>query len=155
MEQSALALTAQPTVEPTLDRYAALRRTVLDGDGMRQAARIGRDALLLDLERTAAAALGSPRPHGRGCGRTRALRRSSPAFRGMTAGYQAVLDACVLVNAALRDTLQRIAESLYLLCWLAGIMEVIKRTLEANLGFSNSKLPHLLGQLRSTSAIAG
>jgi hypothetical protein len=28
----------------------------------------------------------------------------------MTSGYQVVLDACVLVNVALRDTLVRLAE---------------------------------------------
>jgi hypothetical protein len=28
----------------------------------------------------------------------------------MTAGYQVILDACVLVNEALRDTLLRLAE---------------------------------------------
>jgi len=41
----------------------------------------------------------------------------------MTSGYQAVFDACVLVNAALRDTLLRLAEpsALYLPRWFRTI----------------------------------
>ena len=68
----------------------------------------------------------------------------------MTAGYLAVLDACVLVNAALRDTLLRIAEPprLYLPRWSARIMEEVTRTLEARLGLSAQQTAHLTGQLR-------
>ena len=50
-------------------------------------------------------------------------------------GYQVILDACVLVNAALRDTLLRIAEPprLYLPRWSEEIMAETKRTLETRL----------------------
>ena len=68
----------------------------------------------------------------------------------MTSGYQAVLDACVLVNAALRDTLLRIAEPprLYLPRWSAAIMEELTRTLEAKIGLSAAQTARLVGQLR-------
>jgi hypothetical protein len=53
----------------------------------------------------------------------------------MTTGFQVVLDACVLVNAALRDTLLRLAEppELYLPRWSDGIVEETTRTLEEKL----------------------
>ena len=68
----------------------------------------------------------------------------------MTSGYQVVLDACVLVNAALRDTLLRIAEPprLYLPRWSNDIMEETTRTLENKLGLSPQQTAHLVGQLR-------
>ena len=68
----------------------------------------------------------------------------------MTFGYQAVLDACVLVNAALRDTLLRIAEPprLYLPRWSAAIIDELTRTLEGKLGLSGTQTVHLVGQLR-------
>lgn len=67
----------------------------------------------------------------------------------MTSGYQVVLDACVLVNAALRDTLLRIAEPprLYLPRWSSDIMEETKRTLENKLGLSQAQTSHLVEQL--------
>lgn len=67
----------------------------------------------------------------------------------MTSGYQVVLDACVLVNAALRDTLLRIAEPprLYLPRWSEDIMEETTRTLENKLGQSRTQTSHLLEQL--------
>ena len=69
----------------------------------------------------------------------------------MTSGYQVVLDACVLVNAALRDTLLRIAEPprLYLPRWSNDIMEETTRTLENKLGCSRQQTAHLVGQLRA------
>jgi predicted nucleic acid-binding protein len=68
----------------------------------------------------------------------------------VTSGYQVVLDACVLVNAALRDTLLRIAEPprLYLPRWSNDIMEETMRTLENKLGLSRQQTTHLVGQLR-------
>lgn len=69
----------------------------------------------------------------------------------MTSGYQAVLDSCVLVNEALRDTLLRIAEPprLYLPRWSTGIMEEVKRTLEGKkFHKSEQKTLHLIGQIR-------
>ncbi len=68
----------------------------------------------------------------------------------MTSGYQVVLDACVLVNAALRDTLLRIAEPprLYLPRWSEDIMEETTRALENKLGQSQTQTSHLLEQLK-------
>ena len=68
----------------------------------------------------------------------------------MTSGYQVVLDACVLVNAALRDTLLRIAEPprLYLPRWSKDIIEETTRTLENKLGLSPAQTAHLVQQLR-------
>jgi len=67
----------------------------------------------------------------------------------VTSGYQVVLDACVLVNAALRDTLLRIAEPprLYLPRWSEDIMEETTRALENKLGQSRTQTSHLLEQL--------
>lgn len=67
----------------------------------------------------------------------------------MTSGYQVVLDACVLVNAALRDTLLRIAEPprLYLPRWSKDIMKETTRTLENKLGLSRAQTTHLVKQL--------
>ena len=67
----------------------------------------------------------------------------------MTSGYQVVLDACVLVNAALRDTLLRIAEPprLYLPRWSRDILEETTRTLENKLGQSRAQTSHLVEQL--------
>ena len=66
-----------------------------------------------------------------------------------TLGYQAVIDACVLVNAALRDTLLRTAEPprLYLPRWSKDILEEVRRTLENRLGVSPAQTAHLLDQL--------
>lgn len=68
----------------------------------------------------------------------------------MSADFQVVLDACVLVNAALRDTLLRIAEppcSLYLPRWSRDIIEETKRTLENKLGLTPAQTAHLLHEL--------
>jgi hypothetical protein len=65
-------------------------------------------------------------------------------------GYQVILDACVLVNAALRDTLLRIAEPpcLYLPRWSEDIMIETTRTLEIKLGVTQEQTAHLIGELR-------
>jgi hypothetical protein len=65
-------------------------------------------------------------------------------------GYQVILDACVLVNAALRDTLLRIAEPprLYLPRWSEDIMIETMRTLEIKLGVTQEQTAHLVGELR-------
>jgi hypothetical protein len=65
-------------------------------------------------------------------------------------GYQVILDACVLVNAALRDTLLRIAEPprLYLPRWSEDIMVETTRTLETKLGVTQEQTAHLVGELR-------
>src|SRR5260370_15391598 len=68
----------------------------------------------------------------------------------MTSGYQAVLDACVLVNAALRDTLLRLAEPphLFLPRWSNDIMDETKRTMENKLGCTAERTDHLVNELR-------
>ena len=65
-------------------------------------------------------------------------------------GYQVILDACVLVNAALRDTLLRIAEPprLYLPRWSEDIMIETTRMLETKLGVTQEQTAHLVGELR-------
>jgi hypothetical protein len=65
-------------------------------------------------------------------------------------GYQVILDACVLVNAALRDTLLRIAEPprLYLPRWTEEIMVETTRTLETRLGVTPEQTAHFVGELR-------
>jgi predicted nucleic acid-binding protein len=67
----------------------------------------------------------------------------------MTAGFQVVLDACVLVNAALRDTLLRLAEppELYLPRWSAEIVAEVRRTLEEKLGLTKIQTQHLIDEL--------
>ena len=67
------------------------------------------------------------------------------------AGYKVILDACVLVNAALRDTLLRIAEPprLYLPRWSEDIILETTRTLESKLGVTPSQSAHLIGELRA------
>jgi len=67
----------------------------------------------------------------------------------MTSGYQVVLDACVLVNAALRDTLLRLAEPphLYLPRWSKDIILETRRTLETKLGVTPAQAAHLVREL--------
>jgi hypothetical protein len=68
----------------------------------------------------------------------------------MSSGFQVILDACILVNAALRDTLLRLAEppcSLYLPRWSQDIIEETRRTLEIKLGLTSAQTMHLLHQL--------
>jgi predicted nucleic acid-binding protein len=70
--------------------------------------------------------------------------------------YQVVLDACVLVNAALRDTLLRIAEPprLYLPRWSEEIMQETMRALETKLGVPAQKTAYLTSELRKHFADA-
>ncbi len=68
----------------------------------------------------------------------------------MSSDFQVILDACVLVNASLRDTLLRLAEppcSLYLPRWSRDIIEETKRTLEIKLGLTPQQTAHLFRQL--------
>jgi hypothetical protein len=68
----------------------------------------------------------------------------------MSSDFQVLLDACVLANAALRDTLLRLAEppcSLFLLRWSKDIIEETQRTLEAKLGLTPPQTAHLFSQL--------
>ena len=56
-----------------------------------------------------------------------------------------VLDACVLVDACLRDTLLRLAETppQYLPCWSAAILDEVGRTLINKLGRTEAQWAHL------------
>lgn len=69
----------------------------------------------------------------------------------MTSGYQAVIDACVLVNAALRDTLLRLAEPphLYRPRWSSEIIQETVRTLQTKLGVTPAQSAHLLEELQT------
>jgi predicted nucleic acid-binding protein len=69
----------------------------------------------------------------------------------MISGYQVVLDACVLVNAALRDTLLRLAEPphLYLPRW-----SETRRTLENRLHLAPAQTAHLTEELETHFADA-
>ncbi len=68
----------------------------------------------------------------------------------MSSDFQAVLDACVLVNAALRDTLLRLAEPpccLYLPRWSMDIIQETTRTLKIKLGLTSQQTAHLVREL--------
>ena len=67
----------------------------------------------------------------------------------MTKEYLAVLDACVLVPAGLRDTLLRLAETprLYVPKWSDEILCEVGRTLTGKLGKTDEQAAHLLGEL--------
>ena len=72
-------------------------------------------------------------------------------------GYQVILDACVLVNAALRDTLPRIAEPprLYLPRWSEEIMAETTRTLEIRLGVTRNRPRTWSANFESTLRMPG
>jgi len=67
------------------------------------------------------------------------------------ADFQVVLDACVLVQAPLRDTLLRLAEhpGLYVPRWSADIIDETVRTLQSRLGLAPDKTTYLLSELRT------
>ena len=62
----------------------------------------------------------------------------------------AILDACVLVQAPLRDTLLRLAEppSLYQPLWSEEIIIEMKRALEKQIGLAPTKTAYLVRELR-------
>jgi predicted nucleic acid-binding protein len=68
----------------------------------------------------------------------------------VTADFLAVLDACVLIQAPLRDTLLRLAEEprLYVPRWSDQIITETVRNLEHKIGLSSDKTAYLVGQLR-------
>lgn len=62
---------------------------------------------------------------------------------------RAVLDACVLVNASLRDTLLRLElQEVYSPYWSDKIIEELVRTLRKKLGKTPSQTTHLIEQMR-------
>lgn len=69
----------------------------------------------------------------------------------------AVLDACVLVQAPLRDTLLRLAEppSLYRPVWSEEIIVEMKRALEKQIGLAPDKTAYLERELRRHFPIPG
>lgn len=68
----------------------------------------------------------------------------------MTADFLVVLDACVLIQAPLRDTLLRLAEQprLFVPRWSDEIISETVRNLEGRIGLSVEKTAYLVGQLR-------
>ena len=69
----------------------------------------------------------------------------------MTADFLVVLDACVLIQAPLRDTLLRLAEPprLYVPRWSEEIIIETVRNLENRIGLSPDKTAYLVRQLRT------
>lgn len=72
------------------------------------------------------------------------------------ASFVALLDACVLVPAALRDTLLRFAESppFYQPCWSEQIIVETRRALVQKIGLDGEKADRLIGQLQEHFAEA-
>src|SRR5215469_1371754 len=66
----------------------------------------------------------------------------------MNADFPAVLDACVLVPASLRDTILRCAERrLFLPRWSKETLRELAATLQHKLGRSPQQVQHLLEEL--------
>ncbi len=75
----------------------------------------------------------------------------------MTADFLAVMDACVLVQAPLRDTLLRLAEPprLYIPRWSDEIIAETVRTLENRIGLSAQKTAYLVVNFANISEMPG
>ncbi len=68
----------------------------------------------------------------------------------MNSDFPVVLDACVIVPAALRDTLLRFAEKrLFLPRWSDEIIAETVRTLETKLNKTSEQTTHLVHELRT------
>ena len=69
----------------------------------------------------------------------------------MTADFLVLLDACVLVQAPLRDTILRLAEypRLFVPRWSEEIIAETTRNLESQIGLSREKTTYLVEQLRT------
>lgn len=67
----------------------------------------------------------------------------------MTKDYLAVLDACVIVPAGLRDTLLRLAETprLFVPKWSDEIIAEVRRTLIRKLKKTEAQADHLIEEL--------
>jgi predicted nucleic acid-binding protein len=73
----------------------------------------------------------------------------------MISDFRVVLDACVLVPAALRDTLLRLAEKqLFLPLWSDEIIGEMVRTIEVKRHKTSKQIAHLVGELRKHFAEA-
>lgn len=67
----------------------------------------------------------------------------------MTSDFPAILDACVLVQAAVRDTLLRLFERrLFLARWSDEIINETVRTLQQKLGCTPQQTEYLIGTIR-------
>src|SRR6516165_491443 len=68
----------------------------------------------------------------------------------MISDFPVIVDACVLVQAAVRDTLLRLFERrLFLARWTDEIIEETVRTLRDNLGRTQEQTDHLVNELRN------
>jgi hypothetical protein len=68
----------------------------------------------------------------------------------MISDFPAILDACVLVQAAVRNTLLRLYERrLFLARWTDEIIDEIVRTLQDKLGRTQEQTDYLVGELRA------
>jgi hypothetical protein len=68
----------------------------------------------------------------------------------MNSDFPAILDACVLVQAAVRDTLLRLFEQrLFLARWTDEIIEETVRTLQQRLGRTSEQTDYLVNELRT------
>ena len=68
----------------------------------------------------------------------------------MISDFPAIVDACVLVQAAVRDTLLRLFERrLFLARWTDEIIEETVRTLRDKLGRTTEQTDHLINELRA------
>lgn len=73
----------------------------------------------------------------------------------MASDFSVILDACVLVQAAVRDTLLRLFERrLFLARWTDEIMDEVVRTLEGKLHRTPQQTDHLVRELREHFADA-
>lgn len=73
----------------------------------------------------------------------------------MHSDFPVVIDACVLVQAAVRDTLLRLAERRLFLCrWTDEIIEEMVRTLQHKLNKTPEQTSHLESELRTYFADA-
>lgn len=68
----------------------------------------------------------------------------------MISDFPALIDACVLVQASVRDTLLRLFERrLFLALWTDEIIEEVVRTLQNKLGRTPEQTNHLVSELRN------
>lgn len=68
----------------------------------------------------------------------------------MISDFPVIVDACVLVQAAVRDTLLRLFERrLFLARWTDEIIEETVRTLQDKLGRTSEQTDHLVNELRT------
>jgi predicted nucleic acid-binding protein len=72
----------------------------------------------------------------------------------MNSDFPVVIDACVLVQSAVRDTLLRLSERRLFLCrWSDEIIAEVKRTLD-KFGIAGDKIEHLISELTTHFADA-